>query len=67
MGETECTCMPELTEAEERLRRDGLRILARLIARHHLAMQQASRTESSAPDNSTETSAPERSTETNRS
>jgi len=30
--------MPELTEAEERLRRDGLRILARLIAQHHLAL-----------------------------
>ena len=29
--------MRELTEDEKRVRRDGLRILARLIARHHLA------------------------------
>ena len=27
----------EKTEAEQRVLRDGLRILARLIARHHLA------------------------------
>ena len=28
---------PELTPAQERQRMDGLRVLARIIARHHLA------------------------------
>ncbi len=31
----------EMTEAEQQVLRDGLRILARLIARHHLAQQEA--------------------------
>ncbi len=31
----------EMTEAEQQVLREGLRILARLIARHHLAQQEA--------------------------
>ena len=33
--------MQELTDEEQRVRREGLRILARLIARHHLAVTAA--------------------------
>ena len=33
--------MQEFTGEEQRVRRDGLRILARLIARHHLAVTEA--------------------------
>ena len=31
----------EMTEADQQVLRDGLHILARLIARHHLAQQEA--------------------------
>ena len=33
--------MQELTDEEQRVRREGLRILARLIARHHLTLTEA--------------------------
>lgn len=33
--------MQELTDEEQRVRRDGLRILAQLIARHHLTLTEA--------------------------
>lgn len=36
--------MQELTDEEQRVLRDGLRILARLIARHHLAVTAAATT-----------------------
>ena len=32
--------MQELTDEHEQIRREGLRLLARLIARHYLAQQQ---------------------------
>jgi len=66
MGEMESVSMQELTEQEAQLRRDGLRILARLIARCHLARQQQSRVASSKLDHSNEPSAPKRPTETSR-
>ncbi len=33
--------LKEMTETDQQRLRDGLRILARLIARHHLAQQEA--------------------------
>ena len=44
---------PEMTEAEQRVPHEGLRILARLIARHHLAHQETA-PESCAPGASAE-------------
>ena len=44
----------EMTETEQRALRDGLRILARLIARHHLAQQEVADLESCAPTASAE-------------
>ena len=43
----------EMTETEQRALRDGLRILARLIARHHV-VQQETVLESCAPTTSAE-------------
>ena len=43
----------EMTEAEQQVLREGLRMLARLIARHHLAQQEAA-LESCAPPASAE-------------
>ena len=40
---------PEMTEAEQRALRDGLRILARLIARHQLAQGRTAAEASGAP------------------
>lgn len=39
----------ELTEAEQQVLREGLRIVARLIARHHLAQIQTAAAELGAP------------------
>ena len=45
---------PEMTEAEQRALHEGLRILARLIARHHLTQQEVADLESCAPTASAE-------------
>ena len=45
---------PEMTEAEQRVAHEGLRILARLIARHHLAQQEVADLRSCAPTASAE-------------
>ena len=45
---------PEMTESEQRALHDGLRLLARLIARHHLAQQDVADLESCAPTASAE-------------
>ena len=45
---------PEMTEAEQQVLREGLRILARLIARHHLTQQEVADLESCAPTASAE-------------
>ena len=44
----------EMTEAEQRALREGLHLLARLIARHHLAQQEVADLESCAPAASAE-------------
>ena len=45
---------PEMTESEQRALHDGLRLLARLIARHHLAQREVADLESCAPTASAE-------------